>query len=327
MKNLYIPFSIAGFLYFLFPNQTLAQNRADSNYIKKFDKENVIEIFTGSYSNGINFTNSFRSRPDFRLIANSNAYMGMYINYKWLSAKYSWAIPGTSLDKNAKLKFTDIQFRFNTKSSSFHPFFESYNGLLYQLHWHNRKYQPIKNINFICTGFDYYYYLSKKNFSQSAANQFSELQTKSNGSVFILAEPQYQNIRWNNPSASLIRDTAIYQLLSSRPKWISCIADFGYQYNVILGKGIYSLSPAFALGGGILKETNIGLRSFGTILNYCGWLNLGYNGTPLYGYFNIGTYYAHSNLLFRQMNKKSTDMSLTLGYRFAHFSRKLFSIL
>src|SRR5450432_3000822 len=102
----------------------------DSNYIHVFNKTNVIEIYPGIYSTHFNFSSPGQRKNDYSLVANSNAHISTNINYKWLSLRYSWAMPGTQLDKNVKLQYTSLGLNFKIGQMRFRPFYESYNGLL-----------------------------------------------------------------------------------------------------------------------------------------------------------------------------------------------------
>ena len=103
---------------------------ADTNYIHEFAKTNVIEIYPGIYSTRFDFTNFGQRKYDYSLVANSSAHISTNLNYKWLSLKYSWAKPGTQLDRNVKLQYTSLGLNLGIKQMRFHPFYESYNGLL-----------------------------------------------------------------------------------------------------------------------------------------------------------------------------------------------------
>lgn len=54
----------------------------DTNYIRSFDKPNVIELFPGIYSTRFSFTTPGERKNDYCLVANSSGYMGTYLNYK-----------------------------------------------------------------------------------------------------------------------------------------------------------------------------------------------------------------------------------------------------
>src|SRR5664279_1340264 len=112
------------------PGSVAQTHAVDSNYIHSFQRPNVIEIYPGIYSTRFNFSNPRQRKNDYSLVANSNAHISTNVNYKWLSLRYSWAMPGTQLDKNVKLEYTSLGINFGGKQMRFRPFYESYNGLL-----------------------------------------------------------------------------------------------------------------------------------------------------------------------------------------------------
>ena len=328
MKSLQLYVVCLGIFFCFFSTNIYGQVETDSSFVKSFERDNIIEIYPGVYATKFSFTNPFRSRGDFRLVANSSAYAGFYFNYKWLSVKYSWALPGTRLDKNVKLKFTDLQFRFNTNRMSFHPFYEAYNGLLFQPARRRRSFETFRDIMFTSAGTDLLYYFNASAFSHRAANYFSEMQLKTSSSFFILATPQWQQIKWVNPPQQMtIKDSTATRLLVSNPSWISVSVNGGYQHNFVFKKGLFSISPAIAAGGGLLKETNLGKNSIKPVLSARGWINIGYNGQLFYAYLNAASLVTQSKLAIRQMTKSSSDYSLTFGYRFDSYHKKIAGIL
>src|ERR1019366_3615779 len=103
-RSSYILISI--FFIVFIHHASFAQNHpVDSNYIQAFDRKNIIEIYPGIYSTHFNFSNRRQRKNDYSLVANSNAHISTNINYKWLSLRYSWAMPGTQLDEKVKLKY------------------------------------------------------------------------------------------------------------------------------------------------------------------------------------------------------------------------------
>ncbi len=250
-----------GFLIAYLPgfSAVFAQHqKTDSNYIHAFAKTNVIEIYPGIYSTHFNFTHSGQRKNDYSLVANSSAHISTNINYKWLNLKYSWAMPGTELDKNVKLQYASLGLNFRIKQMRFHPFYESYNGLLIpKQNKKNDSFRIFSGIQFTDVGFDYYFFTNTKLFSVSAARSFSVNQVKSSGSVFSMITPAWQKINWKDPSRNLLPDSSTYDLLSQDPEWVSLIIRVGYTYNFILQKGKWIIAPAVLAGAGLIKELNI----------------------------------------------------------------------
>jgi hypothetical protein len=298
----------------------------DSNYIRQFDKKNIVEVYPGLYITQFNFTNPGERKNDYKLVANSSGYVSTYMSYKWISFKYSWAMPGTKLNEDAKLDYTSLGIRFGNRRLSFHPFYDSYYGLLIRGKKHTRDFEPFRNIQFSDIGIDIYYYTNLKRFSFSATH-FSQSQIKSAGSYFIMATPLWQKIDWKNPSMDLISDSATYSLLSSNPEWISFVARAGYSYNFSLKNGKWSIAPSLLFGGGALREVHTGNKSLQGVTDVQAWLSAGYNGTPFYFYLKGFWDNLQTNLFIKNLHQVNANLSITGGYRFASLKKKIFWIL
>lgn len=302
----------------------------DSSYVLPYSKNNVVELYSGVYNTEFHFTNMSgvfsRHHSNFRLAANSSAYIGGYFNYKWLSLNYSTAMPGTQLDKNIKLQLTSIRLHFGSNKMRFHPFYDNYNGLLI-VRGHREGYDAFKRIRFIDAGLDYYYFTNTKRFSYRAANYFSEQQLKSIGSLFFCATPMWQKIAWKNPSTGIIKDSATYKLLASNPQWITCTISAGYSYNFSFDDGKWVIAPAVMAGAGLLKEMNNHSSSFepNTVLQ--AWVNAGYNGTKYYIYINARWADLKTNLEIKNMHQVNTGISVTAGFRFGNATERILKIL
>ncbi len=311
---------------FFYP-ASYAQNTIDSNYIFRYEKRNVIEIYPGISSTKFNFTNPGELKNNYSLVANRSGNIGIYIGYKWLSLKYSWAIPGTQLDKNVKLQYTSLGFSFRIKKWSIRPFFNTYNGLLLPEKPRSRDYKPVRDIKFSDAGVDVYYFFQTKRFSIAAASSFSEKQLNSAGSVFIKLTPMWQKIKWQNPSRDIITDSTTFKLLSLNPEWFSLIARVGYNYNFSFYKGKWSITPAIIIGSGVLKEISTGINHLQLVTDIQASIRGGHNGRTFYYYLNARWGTLQTNLFIKNMQQVNTNFSLTAGWRFHTFRKKIFGIL
>lgn len=305
------------------------QKKTDTAYIKQFDVPNVVELYAGAYSTHFSFTgvHEHKTKNDYRLVANSSAYLGTYVNYKWVSLKYSWAMPGTELDKNVRLKYTSLSLRMGTKQMAFHPFYDSYNGLLIPAKEPGNRYKPFRGIQFSDAGMDLSYYTQSNRFSYHAAAYFSEVQIKSKGTFFMMATPMWQKINWKNPSLDIITDTATFRLLSADPQWISLVARAGFMYNFVFQRGKWSIAPAILVGAGGLKELPVAHTALQAVTDIQAWITAGYNGPEFYFYANAWRDDLQTNLLIKNLQQVNTDFSITAGYRFPNLKKKILKLL
>ncbi|MBZ4191455.1 DUF4421 family protein [Niabella beijingensis] len=298
----------------------------DSSFIGKFDRENTIEVYPGYNTTRFNFA-GFGKRPSqFRLTANSNAYTGFFVNYKWLSFQYAWGIPGTELAKGVKLKHISFSFRYNRPRMSFYPFFDRYDGLLLQTEKPHTHFDSFRGMQLFRAGARIYYFTNTERYAYRAGLSFSERQLRSAGSVIFSVIPQWQRINWKTPSRALIRDSVTYQLLASGPQWLSFVVGTGYNYNWALRNGKWIISPTLIGGIGAVKELN-NTRSVQPVLNLQAWINAGYSGPVYYAYVSGSIQATQTHLIVRKLNAMDNEISLTLGYRFKSRPKKLLGIL
>ncbi len=315
------------FIALIFCNKKLQAQQVDSNYILRFSKTNVIEIYPSIYSTRFHFSSPGEHKNDYSLAANSNAHISTNISYKWLTLRYSWAMPGTQLDKNVKLNYTSLMLNLGDRQMRFRPFYDSYNGLLIPGQKKNDSFTLFRGIQYTDAGFDYYFFTNTHLFSFSAARSFSVKQIKSAGSVFLMVTPSWQKINWKEPSRALLTDSATYTLLSQDPEWISLIARIGYTYNFVLQKGKWIIAPAAIAGAGLLKKINASHEKLQPVTNMQAWLNAGYNGPNYYCYFHAAWNNLQTNLLIKNMNQVNTSLSITAGFRFHNFKKKIFGFI
>jgi len=314
-------FTSSGFL------ATAQQKSIDTTFIEAFEKRNTIELYTGNSSAALNFKDPGERLQDFRMVANSSAYTGIFLNYKWFSLDYSVAIPGTRRAKDIKLKYKSFAFNFSWKRWKFHPFFNSYNGLLIPKDKSNSDYEAFRNIQYSNAGLDLFYYTNIERFSPGAANAFSQRQVKSAGSLFFMATPVWQKINWKDPSRTLISDSGTYTLLSGDPQWVSLIARTGYLYNFSLKKGKWNIVPSLMFGAGALREIGTGKKDLQLVSDIQASVNLGYNSNSFYIYGRAWWDNLQTNFLIKNMNRVNSNFSITAGYRFADFRKKFLKIL
>ncbi len=304
-----------------------AQREIDSNYIRPFEKNNVLEVYPGIYSTRFNFTQPKDRQNNYRLVANSSGFVGIYLSYKWLSLKYSWAIPGTELAKKVRLQSRSLGFSFGNRRWSFRPFYDTYDGLLVPEDPRNRAFRVFRDIKFSDAGADIFYFLNTRQFSFRAANSFSEQQVKSSGSVFIKITPMWQKVNWESPSREVITDSSTYNLLAFDPEWFSIISRIGYSYNLVLRNHRWSIAPAILLGGGALREINTGVNHLQLVTDIQAWIRCGFSIPDYYIYFTGRWSHLQTNLLIKNLRQVNTNFSITGGYRFGNLKRKILRIL
>ncbi len=285
------------------------QLKRDSAYIKPFEKQNVIELFPGIYHTKFDFTNPGSRGGGFKMVANSSGYAGFFFNYKWLSVENSFAVPGTYLDKQTKLKYNSLHFQFYTGPFMIRPYYNSYNGLL--IPYNRNRYTADRNILFKEAGTELLWCSNASRFSLREANAFSEQQLKSAGGFIVKATPLWQQLQLKNTDGSTITVVPTSKLFSTSPRWISLTARVGYNYSFVFSNGKWTVSPAVLVGKGLLKELNQHTSKFSSVSGIQSWLNTGYNGAAYDVYFSAVVDDLQTNLILKNMHQLNTDFSLT----------------
>ncbi|SFM57776.1 protein of unknown function [Chitinophaga sp. YR627] len=305
-------------------NMLPAQQHVDTNYIRSYERKNMLEVYTGIYNTEFSFTHRHDRRKNFRLKVNSSSYLGADISYKWLYLQYSFNVPGTQLDNRNKFNYKLIRFQFGNRRLSFQPFYNYYNGLLIPT-THRRDFEPFQGIAISNAGFDLYYTNSRR-FSSSAASIFSEKQVSPAGAVFFSFTPVWQQIHWKKPSPQLVPDTMTFKLLSSNPEWISVLPGIGYSYNFVPHRG-WIIAPAILLKLGVLNEIHPDNDGLQLLNDEQFWLNTGYSNERFYIYLNLAFERESSNLLLKDMTRVDMSASITAGMRFYSLKKKILRIL
>jgi hypothetical protein len=309
-----------------------SQFRIDSSYIKKFEKENDVEIYTGVTKTSFRFRkltqDNFISRH--KLFANTSAYAGFTIDYNWLSIDYSKNIPNTSVAKQStSIKAFGIRFRKTYNQFLFEAGTDKYKGLILQVDRRQRDYEYYDDINYRSYFTRVTYIFNAEKISLNAARSYSVLQAKSAGSFMISLSPFFQRFTlkggFNEYEPS---DSVFLSEISKKPSSVNLLVNGGYTYNFVFDDGEWSINPGIFAGPAI--EKNLYPKegaSLKLIANYQLVLNGGYNGQNFY--FHLNAIYNNNNYHFMnsKMSIHNRGISLTCGYRMGKLKEKIFGVL
>ncbi|MBS1656426.1 MAG: DUF4421 family protein, partial [Bacteroidetes bacterium] len=215
---------------------------SDSLLIQKFLQGNNLQLFTGANRNFFSFTPLHEDEKKYWLNANTSNYFGFNINYKWFSFLYSFNIPHTSLDNNARqLKASSYQLYQYRKKWGIQGDFENFHGLLIRKK-HNNGFETFPSIHYFSLGFDAYYFTNSDQFSYRSAVYYSEEQKVSAGSFILRFSPFWHSFTYGQGTITA-PDSLSYKFLVKQPKWFSATAGLGYAYNFIFRNGLWSICP------------------------------------------------------------------------------------
>jgi len=309
-----------------------AQFAIDSSYIKKFDKENDVEVYTGVTKTSFRFrefaNDNFISQH--KLFANTSAYTGFTINYNWLSLDFSKNIPNTSVAKqNTSIKAMGIHLRKTHEKFLFEAGTDKYRGLILQVNRRQREYEYYDDISYRSYFTRISYIFNAEKFSLNAARNYSVLQAKSAGSFIAIVSPFFQRFTLKGEFDEYEEsDSTFLSEISKKPFSVNLLVSGGYTYNFIFNEGEWSINPAIFIGPAV--EKNIypqESRSLKLIANYQLVLNGGYNGQNFY--FHVNAIYNKNSFHFMnsKMSIHNRGVSLTCGYRMGKLKNKIFGVL
>ena len=325
----YLLFFIVGITSFCSAH---AQFAIDSSYIKRFEKENDVEVYTGVTKTSFRFrelaNDNFVSQH--KLFANTSAYTGFTIDYNWLSIGFSKNIPNTSVAKQStSIKALSIHLRKTHEKFLFEAGTDKYRGLILQVNRRQRKYEYYDELNYRSYFTRITYIFNAERFSLNAARNYNLLQAKSAGSFMAIVSPFFQRFTlkggFNEYEES---DSTFLSEISKKPFSVNLLVSGGYTYNFIFNDGEWSINPGIFVGPAIQK--NIGPKegqSLKLIANYQLLFNGGYNGQNFYFHVNA----VYNNNTYHFMNSKMSihnrEVSLTCGYRMGTLKNKIFGVL
>lgn len=304
----------------------------DSSYIKRFDKVNDLEAYTGVTKTAFRFrhfaNDNFISQH--KLFANTSAYTGFTIDYNWLSLDFSKNIPNTSVAKQTtSIKAVGIHLRKTHNNFLFEAGTDKYRGLILEVNRRQREFEYYDDINYRSYFTRITYIFNAEKFSLNAARSCSELQAKSAGSFMATVSPFFQRFTlkggFNEYEKS---DSAFLSEISKKPSSLNLIVSGGYTYNFIFNDGEWSINPGIFAGPAIEKNLYPKQgQSLKLIANYQLVLNGGYNGENYYFHVNA----VYNNLTNHLMNSKMSihnrGVSLTVGFRMGKLKNKILGVL
>ena len=325
----YLLFFVVAIISFCSSN---AQFVIDSSYIKRFEKENDVEVYTGVTKTSFRFrelaNDNFVSQH--KLFANTSAYTGFTIDYNWLSIGFSKNIPNTSVAKQStSIKAVSLHLRKTHEKFLFEAGTDKYRGLILQVNRRQREYEYYDELNYRSYFTRITYIFNAERFSLNAARNYSLLQAKSAGSFMAIMSPFFQRFTLKGESADYEgSDSVFLSEINKKPTSVNLLVSGGYTYNFVFNDGDWSINPGIFIGPAIQKNRapKEG-QSLKLVANYQLVLNGGYNGQHFYFHVNA----VYNNNTYHFMNSKMSihnrGVSLTCGYRMGKLKNKIFGVL
>ncbi|MEO6000732.1 MAG: DUF4421 family protein [Chitinophagaceae bacterium] len=312
-----------------------AQTEVDSNYVKSFEKANNIKSISGLSRTAFRFTHITNDQllNKRRIEANTRAFSGINLNYKWLSLEYDWDIPNTAVDNHysGSRAFSLHAFQVG-KKFGIEGNYQRYKGLVLPIKNTGGQFDHFNNVNYNNYSINLYYFLNFRQLSYSSAYKYSVKQKKSSGSIITMLTPAYQSFNVNdtlgvNPGTN---DRRFIEIIQKEPKWFTLLGRVGYTYNIILNNGNWSINPSVLGGTGSetpLNNSKFFKHTFGFVNSFQGRVNGGYNGDNFFVYLNVTFDKTEYHLMETQLTTNNNYYSFNVGYRFASLKEKILRIL
>ena len=320
----------ASSLIFVFPLN--AQFVIDSTYIKRFEKENDVEVYTGVKKALFRFRDF--AEDDYisqhKLSANTSAYAGFTIDYNWLSLDFSRNIPNTAVsNQTTSIKVLGVHFRRQHNNFLFEAGTHKYKGLILEVNRRQRDFHYYDKINYRCYYTSVTYILNAERFSLRAAKNYSLLQAKSAGSFMATISPVLQRFTLKDSFDEYEKqDSAFLYQMSRKPASLNVLIRAGYTYNFIFEGGKWSINPGLFAGPALEKRAYPDKgHKFKFIANYQAILNCGYNSPGFYFHLNAFYNSVVSHMINSKMSIKQRGASFTIGYRIGKLKNKILGVL
>ena len=268
-----------------------------------------------------------------RIAANTSAFTGISLDYKWLSLDYSWQLPHTAVDNDfPEARVSTFNLFFLGKKFGIEGDYQKYTGLVLPVKTRRGQFDHFNSVVYKSYSMNLYYFLNYKRFSYNSAYNYSLIQSKSAGSIVTLLTPAYQEFGVSDTTNRIVsaRDRRFIQIIRRQPKWFTLLGRGGYSYNFILNKGTWTINPSFLLGIGAetpLNDSRIFSNPLGLVNSFQGRLNCGYNGKDVFACLNIILDKTTYHLDDRQLDVINNFYAFCVGYRFRDMKKKVLWVL
>lgn len=306
--------------------KTCFSQTPDSNFVKRYSRENDVEAFSDWRSYRLRFLSARHAvRKNFSLVSNSMLYSGVNFDYKWLSIGYGFNVPGTERDKSSSHRDLFLQLEDIEHLVIWQAYFKKYNGLLEPINSRDDYFNKYTGVHLFDIGGSVLLPLNHKTFSYNAARYLNQQQLHSSGSVIFSINPFYHQLKLNDsiPEAS---DKKAMHFLKSSPQWFTGAFSVGYAYNFLGSEGKWNLSPEFDIGYGMSRFLKPS-RQWRSALQYNATVTFGYSSKLFYSYLTAFYHNFKNHFAQESVGELNSGVSLTCGYRIGSLKKKILNVL
>jgi hypothetical protein len=299
---------------------------ADSNFVRKFVRNNDMRFFYGLQGNNLSIGSSHDTGTELNgdLYRNTNDYIGAGITYGWLDGDLSFSLPGTSYlkEERANLKQFKLVFNYSRRKLAFRSYYTDNKGMVVSSS--DNEFETDPSLHEVRLGVQVIYILNSSHYSYRASMYQTEYQMKTAGSWMLRFEPFYRDL--GTKAGSVI--PAAYDLpplfgTQTGLEYVKAPGFLfmpGYGINIAIARTRYFISPILFAGVGVAYNTyraKNGKESF-TNLEYAAnfSLNAGYNGTRSYAKLQFNWSMGYATLDPAYLTSSNLTLVFTYGFRF-----------
>lgn len=313
-------------VFTIFSAYSSISQTADSNFVKRYAKENDIEASSDWRSYRFRFLSTKHAgRKDFSLVSNSMLYTGATLDYKWLSVGYGFNVPGTERDKSSAHRDLFLQLDDIDHLIIWQAYFKKYNGLLEPLNSRRNHFNKYTGVHLTDIGSSILFPLNHKTFSYNAARYLNQQQLHSSGSVIFSFNPFYHRVKISD-SIPQAKDQKAMHFLKSSPRWLTSAFSIGYAYNFIGSDSRWNLSPELDVGYGLSRFLKPSLQ-WTNALQYNAEISFGYSSKLFYSYLTAFYHNFRNRFAQESVGELNSGVSFTCGYRIGSLKKKIFKVL
>jgi Domain of unknown function (DUF4421) len=224
--------------------------------VRQFAKKNYIQPYLGTFKRSFQFLSNeeYSKMHDLQFSPNSSSFAGVSLNYRKLSIYLETAIPNThKVDRRKSDVRSSAIFVHHFEKKWGITGFASWNKGLLMYMPADGMYGDRNDLKMFTVGAHLYKIFNGANFSYSAANSMTRLQTKSKGSFMLMVTPVFRKL---HSIESIIPDSLRPFHLngtispSRNLQFFSLQCKPGYAYNFVFNEGRYFIAPAIYAGLG-----------------------------------------------------------------------------
>jgi hypothetical protein len=308
--------------------ELLATPGADSEFVRKFARNNDVRVFYGLQGNNLSLGSTYDgTKINGDLYRNTNDYVGAGVSYGWLDGDLSIAIPGTTYlqQERSTLNQFKLALSYTRRKIVLRGIYSESTGVV--ISGSNNEFESTPSVQEQRFGLQITYLFNAEKYSYRAAIYQSEYQMKTAGSFMIRLDPFYRRLGTNDQSIIPAAYDDVSRFGSqSGLEYIQSpglLVLPGYGINIALRDTRFFISPIVFAGLGFAHNMYKGAGGPGSFTSpeYAAnaILNTGYNGSKYYTKLQFNWTSGYTSMNPTYLTSSNLTCLLMVGMRFKNF--------